>query len=245
MIALRNVDKRYAGAQALRDVSLTVARGASLALVGSSGSGKSTVMRLCTGLTTADRGEVTVAGIAVESDSVARVRERIGYVIQEGGLFPHLTCKDNVTLLARLRGASDEKTLLRVRELAELVQLPLTLLERRPLEVSGGQRQRVSLMRALFRDPDVLLLDEPFGALDPVVRLPLGDELFALMKRLGKTVLLVTHDLAEAVALADGLALLHEGCILQQGTYAELRAAPAAPFVTTFLAAHRALPGGA
>jgi len=202
-------------------------------------------MRLLTGLATADEGEVEVAGVVVSEATVPDVRERVGYVIQEGGLFPHLTCKDNVTLLARRRGEPSEKIRARTAELAELVRLPMSLLERRPGEVSGGQRQRVALVRALFRDPDVLLLDEPFGALDPVVRLELGDELFALLRTLGKTVLMVTHDLAEAAATTDSLALLHEGRLVQRGTLSELRARPEAPFVTKFLSAHRTLEGGA
>ena len=243
MIELKSVTKHYASARALLDVSLSVSRGTSLALVGSSGSGKSTVMRLLTGLTTAERGEVVVADVVVAKETLREVRERVGYVIQEGGLFPHLTCKENVTLLARRRGVPGDKIRTRTEELAELVRLPASLIERRPSEVSGGQRQRVALMRALFRDPDVLLLDEPFGALDPVVRLELGDELFALLRKLGKTVLMVTHDLAEAAATTDVLALLHEGRLLQKGTLSELRAEPVAPFVTKFLSAHRSLEG--
>lgn len=239
MIALREVTKTYGAAGALDGLTLEVEKGASLALVGSSGSGKSTVMRLCTGLERADRGHVEVGGVEVTDDvrSLDEVRKKIGYVIQEGGLFPHLTCRENATVVASRRGMSRADMKARLDELSALTQLSEAVLDRRPGEVSGGQRQRVALVRALFRDPDVMLLDEPFGALDPVVRVALADELFPKLRALGKTVLLVTHDLAEAAATTDTIALLHEGRILQRGTLDELRDHPATPFVHTFVSA--------
>ncbi len=242
MITLTDVSKRLGAAFAIADLTLQVAAGASLALVGSSGSGKSTVLRMITGLEWPDRGIIRVSGEEVTRATIARIRDRVGYVIQDGGLFPHLSCRRNVTLVDELRGNDPRAVARRLAELGDLVRLPPSLLERFPGELSGGQRQRVALMRALFREPPVLLLDEPFGALDPVVRREVGDELFAALRSLGKTVLLVTHDLAEAAALADQISVIRAGKILQTGTLGELRAAPADPFVEQFLAAPRSLP---
>jgi osmoprotectant transport system ATP-binding protein len=241
LITLRDVSKRFGNAVALASTTLTLDAGRSLALVGSSGSGKSTLLRLVTGLELPDAGVITVAGETIAPDTLAAARARLGYVIQEGGLFPHLSCRTNVTLLAERRAMSAGDIKRRLDELTTLVRLSPELLDRFPHEVSGGQRQRVALMRALFRDPPVLLLDEPFGALDPIVRRDLGDELFALLRTLAKTVLLVTHDIAEAAALADEIAILRAGVVLQRGTLAKLRAQPAAPFVTELLSAHRNL----
>jgi osmoprotectant transport system ATP-binding protein len=162
-------------------------------------------------------------------------------VIQEGGLFPHLTARANVALLPRHVGWSETKIATRTAELAELVRLPDDLLDRGPLELSGGQRQRVALMRALALDPEVLLLDEPLGALDPLVRAELQDDLKTLFQELKKTVLLVSHDLAEAVHLCGNLVLLREGRIVQRGTFADLAKAPADDFVSKFVRAQRGL----
>jgi osmoprotectant transport system ATP-binding protein len=169
------------------------------------------------------------------------MRHRIGYVIQSGGLFPHLTARDNVTLAARYLKRPSTWIESRVSELVELVQLSQDVLARFPGDLSGGQRQRVSLMRALMLDPDLLLLDEPLGALDPMVRHGLQDDLRALFARLKKTVLLVTHDLAEAAFFADTIVLMREGRIAQQGSYRDLIHAPADEFVRAFLKAQRAL----
>jgi len=239
MITLTDVSKSFGESVAVTGLSLRVPEGASLALVGSSGSGKSTVLRMISGLEWPDRGTIVVSGMEVTRSTVARVRTRLGYVIQDGGLFPHLSCGRNVTLAAELGGAEAREVQQRLAQLADLVRLSPSLLERFPHEVSGGQRQRVALMRALFRDPPVLLLDEPFGALDPVVRREVGDELFAILRSLEKTVLLVTHDVAEAAALADRIALVRAGALLQTGTLLELQRSPADPFVQQFVAAHR------
>jgi osmoprotectant transport system ATP-binding protein len=196
---------------------------------------------MITGLEWPDRGSIAVSGQEVTRSTIVRVRAHLGYVIQDGGLFPHLSCGKNVTLAAELGGVDAGKVRDRLIELADLVRLPPSLLERFPHEVSGGQRQRVALMRALFREPPVLLLDEPFGALDPVVRKEVGDELFAILRRLDKTVLLVTHDVAEAAALTDRIAVLRAGALMQTGTLAELQRSPAHPFVREFVAAHRNL----
>jgi osmoprotectant transport system ATP-binding protein len=239
------VEKRFGGGAAVTKLTLTVPAGGSLALVGSSGSGKSTVLRMITGLEWPDRGTIVVSGEEVTRSTIARVRAGLGYVLQDGGLFPHLSCARNVTLAAELGGLDTRDVERRLAKLADLVRLSPSLLARLPHEVSGGQRQRVALMRALFREPPVLLLDEPFGALDPVVRKEVGDELFALLRRLDKTVLLVTHNVAEAAALADRIAVLRAGALLQTGTLAELQRRPADAFIPEFLAAHRGLPRAA
>ena len=165
----------------------------------------------------------------------------IGYVIQEGGLFPHLSVRDNAALLARTLGWSKDRIAQRLEELAALCQLPPDLLARFPAELSGGQRQRVGLVRALMLDPPVLLLDEPLGALDPIVRHELQTQMRTLFAQLGKTVVLVTHDVAEAAYLADTLVLMRDGRVLQQGTARDLVDTPVDEFVTAFMTAQRTL----
>jgi osmoprotectant transport system ATP-binding protein len=163
----------------------------------------------------------------------------MGYVVQDGGLFPHLTAGSNVTLMARYLGWSEERITSRLEELTVLTQLPRDGLDRYPAELSGGQRQRVSLMRALMLDPELLLLDEPMGALDPMIRSELQAELRAIFRRLGKTVVFVSHDLGEAAYLGDHLVLLRAGRVVQQGTFADLTDRPVEPFVTAFVNAQR------
>ncbi|RLA10019.1 MAG: ABC transporter ATP-binding protein [Gammaproteobacteria bacterium] len=210
--------------------------------MGSSGSGKSTLLRLILGLLTPDAGEIVVGGEPLTADRLIDIRRRTGYLIQSGGLFPHLTARDNVTLMARRSGWNPRQIDQRLAELAELTRLKMDLLKRMPSALSGGQRQRVALMRALMLDPDLLLLDEPFSALDPLIRHELQDELKALIGELNKTVVLVSHDVAEAAWLADHLVLLSEGEIIQQGAFSVFRDQPATPFVEQFLAASRGLP---
>jgi osmoprotectant transport system ATP-binding protein len=241
VIALREVVASYGARRALDGLTLEVPRGARVALIGPSGCGKSTALRLLVGLARADAGEVIVCGEPMTGSSARSLRRRIGYVIQEGGLFPHLTARANVALLPRHLGWDAARTAARVAELAELVRLPDELLDRHPLEISGGQRQRVALMRALALDPEVLLLDEPLGALDPLVRADLQDDLRALFERLDKTVVLVSHDLAEAVHLCGDLVLLREGTVVQRGRYEDLANQPADEFVARFVRAQRGL----
>ena len=240
-ISLRGVSKSYGGHAAVEALDLDVRRETSLALVGPSGSGKSTVLRLVVGLTAPDRGEVLVGGTPMTETTRRALRLRMGYVIQEGGLFPHLTARENVALMGRELGWPRERLRARVAELAELAGLPVAWLERYPAQLSGGQRQRVGLMRALLLDPEVLLLDEPLGALDPMIRSRLQDDLRDIVRRLRKTVLLVTHDMAEAAYLGDEIALLKDGRLLQRGPARELIARPADPFVTEFIRAQRSL----
>jgi osmoprotectant transport system ATP-binding protein len=236
MFQLRGVVKRY-GTSVAVEVDLELPRARATVLLGPSGCGKSTLLRLLIGLIRPDAGEVRFDGQPLDGE-LGALRRRIGYVIQEGGLFPHLTATENVALPARGRPRPEVQA--RLDELAELVRLPSGTLQRYPLELSGGQRQRVSLMRALMLDPVALLLDEPFGALDPITRAELQGDLRRIVQRLGKTMVLVTHDLGDAAVLADEVILLRAGRVVQRGTLAELVRRPVEPFVTQFIEAQRA-----
>jgi osmoprotectant transport system ATP-binding protein len=239
MFALHDVLKAYAGRPALGPLTLTVPPGRTTVLIGPSGCGKSTLLRLLIGLVEPDAGEVTFDGKPVIPATVRAVRLRVGYVIQDGGLFPHLTARGNVTLMARHLGRDRDATAVRVAELVDLTRFPADGLDRYPHQLSGGQRQRVGLMRALMLDPDALLLDEPLGALDPLVRADLQAELRDIFRRLGKTVVLVTHELGEAAFFADRVVLLKDGHIVQEGSPADLWHRPADAFVTRFVQAQR------
>src|SRR5262249_34545013 len=192
----------YGQMEALAPLDLAIDPGKTTVLIGPSGCGKSTLLRLMIGLIWPDNGEVFLGGQAITRDNATLLRRQMGYVIQDGGLFPNLTAKGNVALMARYLGWDDNRVTKRTSELAELVQLPSESLDRFPAQLSGGQKQRVSLMRALMLDPEVLLLDEPLGALDPIIRSDLQEDLRAIFQRLGKTVVLVTHDLGEAGGFA-------------------------------------------
>lgn len=241
MVSLEDVSKSYAGRDVIGAITLHVASGERLALVGPSGCGKSTLLRLILGLVMPDRGRVRVGDVTVDADTARAVRRRVGYVIQDGALFPHLTGEENVTLCARLDGWDRARIDARLATLLELVHLPRTHLARFPREFSGGERQRISVMRALFLDPDVLLLDEPLGALDPIVRARLQSDLRAAFDEVGKTVVLVTHDMAEAAYLAGSIAVMRDGVILQRGAMRELLDNPAHPFVRELATASRTL----
>ncbi|MGH8182610.1 MAG: ATP-binding cassette domain-containing protein [Rhodanobacteraceae bacterium] len=243
--ALDGVTRAFGGVRAVNDVSLAFPRGHTSILIGSSGSGKSTVLRLLLGLEWPDAGQILYDGETLRRDALPKVRRRVGYVIQEGGLFPHLTVLGNLALLPRHLGWSSTRVRERASELSELTHLHTDLLTRFPAELSGGQRQRVALMRALMLDPPTLLLDEPLGSLDPLVRHGLQDELREIFGRLGKTVIMVTHDLAEAAFFSRRLILMRRGRVVQDGSLDDFRGAPADPFVREFLAAHRNLPDGA
>jgi osmoprotectant transport system ATP-binding protein len=190
-----------------------------------------------TALQDPDAGNVYVKDIQVAPDVVLSLRRQMGYVIQEGGLFPHLTARDNVALMARYVGWSDDKVQTRIGELSDLAQFPPDGLSRFPAQLSGGQRQRVSLMRALMFDPDVLLMDEPLGSLDPMIRADLQRDLKTIFRTLRKTVVLVTHDMSEAAFLGDVMVLLRDGEIVQKGTLDEFVRSPISPFVTRFISA--------
>lgn len=240
---LRGVSKRYGAVPALDDVSLRFPAGSNTALIGSSGSGKSTLLRVLLGLEWPDSGEIWVDGAMLAPTQVLALRRRVGYVIQEGGLFPHLTALGNLALLPHHLGWNRDRIRQRAEELAALTHLPPGALERYPAELSGGQRQRVALMRGLMLNPDALLLDEPLGALDPIVRHELQDELKAIFDQLGKTVIVVTHDMAEAAWFADRLVLMRHGKVVQDGRLDDLCRRPVDPFVTRFVQAQRTLRG--
>jgi len=239
MLQLSQVSKSYGEAQALYETDLRVPDGETLVLIGPSGCGKSTLLRLIAGLVQPDSGTISFAGKALTPTTIMQARRRMGYVIQEGGLFPHLSVRDNVTVMARYLRRDPAWIESRLAELARLVQLPAALMPRFPAELSGGQRQRVSLMRALMLDPDLLLLDEPLGALDPMIRYQLQQELKTIFAGLGKTVVLVTHDIAEAAFFGQTLVLMRDGHIVQTGSFRDLARNPAEAFVEEFISAQR------
>src|ERR1700726_2046034 len=242
MLELQNISKTFEDRSVLTDVNVLVPKGATHALIGSSGSGKTTLLRITLGLIPFDKGYVKINDQALLSFTPVEWADRIGYVPQDGGLFPHISAKKNVPLIAKLRGWGNSRIDDRVEELRKIVDLDPEILTRFPREMSGGQKQRVSMMRAAMMDPAVMLLDEPMAALDPLIRSSLQQELKSIFQRLGKTVLLVTHDLGEAVFLAERITLLHEGRVIQTGTYRELLLEPADPFVSLFINAQRTLP---
>jgi osmoprotectant transport system ATP-binding protein len=222
---------------ALDGASLEVARGETVVLVGESGSGKTTLLRLWNRLEAPTSGEVLLAGEPVAAADPIALRRRVGYVQQEAGLLPHWTIERNVALVPELLGWPAERRRRRVEELLELVGLPRASYgQRYPRELSGGQRQRVAFARAIAADPDVVLLDEPFGALDAITRLELQNEFLLLRGRLGKTFLLVTHDLGEAFRLADRIAVMRSGRVLQVARPDELARRPADAYVERLLA---------
>jgi osmoprotectant transport system ATP-binding protein len=241
LVKLVDVTKRYADAAALQPTNLEIERGNTTVLIGPSGCGKSTLLRLIIDLIEPDSGSITFDGEPVGADNIDDLRRRIGYVIQDGGLFPHLTARANVVLMARHVGKSRDEMQTRIQELCELTRFSVNLLSRYPVELSGGQRQRVSLMRALMLSPELLLLDEPLGALDPLVRAALQKDLKEIFGRLGQTVLFVTHDLAEAIYFGDEIVLMNEGRIVQKGSVTDLRDNPVDPFVSEFINAQRGL----
>jgi osmoprotectant transport system ATP-binding protein len=245
MLELQNVNKAFGTRAVLRDITLKVPKGATHALIGSSGSGKTTILRITLGLTALDTGWVKINDHALSTFKPVEWADRIGYVPQDGGLFPHITGRQNVALIAKLRGWDQGRIEARVQELRHLVDLDTAMLARFPSELSGGQKQRVAIMRAAMMDPAVMLLDEPMAALDPLIRRSLQQELKSIFQRLGKTVLLVTHDLGEAVFLAEEITLLHEGRIVQTGTYGDLLRQPKDPLVTAFINAQRTVPDAA
>ncbi|HSV61775.1 MAG TPA: ATP-binding cassette domain-containing protein [Chthoniobacterales bacterium] len=241
LVELNGVSKKYEGATALQPTDLDFARGKTTVLIGPSGCGKSTLLRLIIRLLDPDTGTIHFNGAAVTAANISDLRRRIGYVIQDGGLFPHLTARKNILLMANHLKWPAEKMNRRLSELCALTRFPENALNRFPVELSGGQRQRISLMRALMLSPELLLLDEPLGALDPLVRAALQKDLKEIFARLNQTAILVTHDLAEAAYLGDEIVLMSEGKVVQRGTLNDLRAKPESSFVTDFINAQRSL----
>jgi osmoprotectant transport system ATP-binding protein len=241
LVQLHGVSKKYGAAIAVHPTDLDFARGKTTVLIGPSGCGKSTLLRLIIRLLEPDNGTIDFDSTPVTSTNISELRRRIGYVIQDGGLFPHLTARKNIVLMANHLDWPAEKMNDRLSELCALTRFPEAAIDRYPLELSGGQRQRISLMRALMLSPELLLLDEPLGALDPLVRAALQKDLKEIFQRLKQTAILVTHDLAEAAYLGDEIVLMNEGRVVQRGTLDDLRNAPANDFVADFINAQRSL----
>ena len=239
-IQIINICKSYDHVRALNDINLKIDEGKTTVLIGPSGCGKSTLIRVIIGLIKKDLGEIIIDSKEISLTNILELRRNIGYVIQDGGLFPHLTAIKNVSLLAEYIGWKKEKINIRVKELSELTKFPLNGLNRFPAELSGGQKQRVSLMRALMLDPKILLLDEPLGALDRLIRYELQEDLKNIFQELQKTVVLVTHDLSEAGFFGDKIVLMADGKIIQIGSIEDLIKRPSTEFVTKFITAQRA-----
>ncbi|MBS2039669.1 ATP-binding cassette domain-containing protein [bacterium] len=241
LLELEGISKAYGSHRVLDNISLSLHSGQTIALLGSSGSGKSTLLRMVNGLVVPDTGRVIFRGQDLKSSDLSAFRREIGYVIQDGGLFPHLTIEENLTLLAQDLGWGSSNLLERVLDLVRLTRLPAECLNRYPHQLSGGQRQRASIARALFLSPPLLLLDEPLGALDPPVRRQLQDELKELFTRLQCGVILVTHDMAEAAHFAEQIYVLEGGKLVDQGSFPELVRQGSLCF-QTMLSSYRCLP---
>ncbi len=221
MIQIRNVSKRYGATLAVDAVSLEVADGQTLALIGSSGCGKTTLLKMINRMVPFDEGTITVNGVDVMSVDPVELRRGIGYVIQQIGLLPHLSVSDNVTFVLRLIGVTKALRDERAEELVRLVGLPVESLAKRPFQLSGGQQQRVGVARALAADPTVILMDEPFGAVDPITRRKLQDMVLDLQERMRKTIVFVTHDMQEALTLGHRVAVMNQGKLVVEGTAGE------------------------
>jgi len=235
MINFSRVSKHFAGKAVGRDLDLNIAKGEFTVLIGTSGSGKSTTLKMINRLVEHDKGQITFADEPIEKFRAQDLRRRMGYAIQSIGLFPHWTVEENIATVPQLLKWPKAKIRDRVTELMELLHLdPQQFRKRYPHQLSGGQQQRVGVARALASDPEVLLMDEPFGALDPVTRATLQQEIARIHQLSGRTIVLVTHDIDEALGLADRIVLLSDGQIVQQGTPLEMLTQPATPFVRDF-----------
>lgn len=234
MIEFNGVSRAFNGKAAVSDLSLTVAEGEFCVLLGTSGSGKSTTLKMINRLVEFDSGEIRFAGESIRQLDARALRRRMGYAIQSIGLFPHWTVEKNIATVPALLGWSKPQVTQRIEALLTLLNLDAQLLNRYPHQLSGGQQQRVGVARALAADPEVLLMDEPFGALDPVTRGALQQEMLRIHRLSGRTIVLVTHDIDEALTLADRIVLMDNGEIVQQGKPVELLTQPKNEFVRDF-----------
>jgi len=239
VIALENITKAYGNTAVIDDLSLLVESGSTTVLIGPSGCGKSTTLKLINGLVRPENGSVIINNQNIGDYDIFSLRTKIGYVIQDGGLFPHLTACENVSILASYLGWKKQSISERLGELCELTKFPSEVLNRFPVQISGGQRQRVSLMRALMLDPDILLMDEPLAALDPIIRYDLQNDLKQIFNTLNKTVILVTHDINEADFFGNKIVLIKDGSVVQEGTLKQFVEYPSNSFVTKFISAQR------
>ncbi len=240
MLELENVSKSFGSTKVLQPTSLAIDEGNTVVLIGPSGCGKSTLLRILIGLIPSDTGRVRFQSTVMTEENMLEMRHQMGYVLQDGGLFPHLSAQDNVALMARHLGKMSEAEIQsRIKDLAGLTKLPAEALSRFPGQISGGQRQRVAIMRALMLDPPLMLFDEPMGALDPLVRYDLQEDLKAIFSELNKTVVLVTHDMGEAAYFGEDCMLMAKGRIVQRGSIEDFHSNPQDPFVTRFITAQR------
>jgi len=242
MIEFQQVAKIYKGGKvAVEDINLSFDKGEFICFIGTSGSGKTTCMRMINRMTDPSKGKILINGKSVTEINPVELRRKIGYVIQSIGLMPHMTIRENITLVQKLLKVSQEERNKTAEKMIDLVELPREMLDRYPNELSGGQQQRIGVVRALAADQDVILMDEPFGALDPITRDSLQDLVKDLQERLGKTVVFVTHDMDEALKLASRIVIMSEGKVIQFDTPANILQHPATPFVEELIGEDRLL----
>jgi osmoprotectant transport system ATP-binding protein len=242
MIELTNVRKVYGdGTVAVDDVSFEVPRGETVTLVGPSGCGKTTTMTMVNRLTELTEGDIRIDGESILDADPIELRRNIGYVIQEIGLFEHMTIAENISIVPDLRGWDDDRKQARVEELLDLIQLPQDVADQYPANLSGGQRQRVGVARAMAAEPEIILMDEPFGALDPITRDELQDEFLDIQQKLDTTIMFVTHDIDEALKMGDRVAVLRDGELVQYDTPEDLLGKPKNAFVESFIGEDRVL----
>lgn len=235
IIEFRNVSKSYtAGEAVIKNLSLNIEAGEFITLIGESGCGKTTLLKMINGLVLPSQGDIAVKGKLIKDWDLITLRRHIGYVIQQIGLFPHLTVEENIAFVLDIMGESDEEKRKRSRELIELVDLPEEYLSKYPAALSGGEKQRVGVARALASNPDILLMDEPFGAVDEITRKILQEEILKIQSKLQKTIIFVTHDIEEALKLGSKIVLFNKGEIEQIGTKEEMVFRPASPYVESF-----------
>ncbi|MEG0250887.1 MAG: betaine/proline/choline family ABC transporter ATP-binding protein [Peptostreptococcus sp.] len=240
MIQFRNVTKEYRGSPVLKNLNMEIHEGELTVIIGPSGCGKTTTLKMINRLIPISSGEILIDGKDINEMDKVKMRRNIGYVIQQGGLFPHMTIKDNIEIIEKLEKKDSKEILEKTHKLMEMVDLdPNVYLERYPIEMSGGQRQRIGVIRALANDPDIILFDEPFSALDPVTRSNLQDELMEMQSKIKKTMVFVTHDMDEAIKIADRICILKDGDIVQFDKTENILRNPADEFVKNFVGANR------